>query len=49
LGAILHLTTAERLALAVELPFGVLDEVIEQLQRVRQAISSTGAARRLLH
>jgi hypothetical protein len=48
-GAILHLTTAERLALAVELPIGVLDEVIEQLHRVRQAISSTRAGRRHLH
>jgi hypothetical protein len=48
-GAILHLTTSDNLALAVELPADVLDEVIEQLQRVNRTLAAAKVGRHHLH
>ena len=46
-GAILHLTTADNIPLAVELPVAVLEEVVEQLQVVLKRVQegSSGAKR----
>ena len=46
-GAILHLTTADNVPLAVELPVAILGEVVEQLQQVLARVrgGSTGGKR----
>jgi hypothetical protein len=46
-GAILHLTTADNIPIAVELPLAILGDVVEQLQHVLKRVQegSTGAKR----
>ena len=44
-GAILHLTTADSIPLAVELPVAILREVVEQLQDVLERVQGGRAAR----
>lgn len=46
--ALLHLTTAEQIAIAVELRPELLHELIEQLQRAAEALGSRNAGR-VLH
>jgi hypothetical protein len=48
-GAILHMTTAENVAIAVELPASVLDDFVEQLRGVSEKLADTTVARRKLH
>jgi hypothetical protein len=48
-GAILHLTTADNVAIAVELPASILDSVIGELQRVSESLAGATVARRQLH
>ncbi len=45
--AILHMTTADNVPIAVELPAGLLEVVIEQLQRVSNRLKSAAPAKRL--
>jgi hypothetical protein len=46
-GAILHLTSADRVPIAVEVPAELLGEVIEQLQQVAETIGPAGPRRTL--
>ena len=46
-GAILHLTSADRVPIAVEVPAELLGEVIEQLQQVAKNIGPAGPRRTL--
>jgi hypothetical protein len=46
-GAILHLTTADRVSIAVELPAQLLGQVIEQLRRVAETVGTVSPPRRL--
>jgi hypothetical protein len=48
-GAILHLTTADNIPIAVELPIAVLGNVVEQLQHVLKRAESTESSGRRLH
>ena len=48
-GAILHLTTADNIALAVELPVAILGEVIEQLQHVLNRAQEGSRGEKRLH
>jgi hypothetical protein len=48
-GAILHLTTADNVPLAVELPVGALGYLIEQLQDVMKRARREAGGRRRLH
>jgi hypothetical protein len=48
-GALLHLTTADRIPLAVELPAALLDQVVEQLQRVAATLDGATRANTRLH
>ena|ERR1700704_6184644 len=46
-GAILHLTSTDRVPIAVEVPAELLGEVIEQLQRVAETVGPAGPRRTL--
>ena len=46
-GAILHLTTADRVSIAVELPAQLLGQVIEQLRRVAETVGTVSPPRHL--
>jgi hypothetical protein len=48
-GAILHLTTADNVAVAVELPASVLDSVIGELQLVSESLAGATVPRQQLH
>ena len=48
-GAILHLTTADHIPLAVELPVAVLEEVVEQLQDVLSRLQGRSSGGKRLH
>jgi hypothetical protein len=48
-GAILHLTTADSIPIAVELPVGVLGDVVEQLQHVLKRAESKESSGKRLH
>jgi hypothetical protein len=48
-GAILHLTTADNIPLAIELPVAVLGEVVEQLQDVLSRLQSRSSGGKRLH
>jgi hypothetical protein len=48
-GAILHLTTADNIPIAVELPVALLGEVADQLRRVLESRRSVGDGGRRLH
>ncbi len=48
-GAILHLTTADRIPIAVEVPAALLGDVVEQLQRVATTLGSAAPAGKRLH
>jgi hypothetical protein len=48
-GAILHLTTADGVAIAVELPGAILDDVANQLQHIGDGLTAAKSARRHLH
>jgi hypothetical protein len=48
-GAILHLTTADNVPLAVELPVGALGYLIEQLQDVMKRARGEAGGRKRLH
>jgi hypothetical protein len=48
-GAILHLTTADNIPLAVELPAAILGEVVEQLQHVLKRVQGGSGSGKRLH
>ncbi len=48
-GAILHLTTADRIPLAVELPTTILAETVAQLQQLLASLDRGGRAAKRLH
>lgn len=48
-GAILHLTTADRIPIAVELPARLLADIVQQLQNVLDRQNDSAAERRQLH
>jgi len=48
-GAILHLTTADNIPIAVELPITLLGAVADELRRVLESRRSVGDGRRQLH
>ena len=48
-GAILHLTTADNIPLAVELPVAVLEEVVEQLQVVLKRMQGGSSGGKRVH
>jgi hypothetical protein len=48
-GAILHLTTADNVPIAVELPVALLGEVAEQSQRVLESIQGATPPKERLH
>lgn len=48
-GAILHLTTADHIPLAVELPVAILEEVVEQLQDVLSRLQGRSSGGKRLH
>ena len=47
--ALLHLTTADNVPIAVQVPAALLEGVAEQLQRVLDSLRSAAAARKRLH
>jgi hypothetical protein len=48
-GAILHLTTADSIPLAVELPAAILGEVVEQLQDALKRVQGGSNGDKRLH
>jgi hypothetical protein len=48
-GAILHLTTADSIPVAVEVPAALLGDVVEQLQRVVASLGGATPAKKRLH
>jgi hypothetical protein len=48
-GAILHLTTADNIPLAIELPVALLREVVEQLQHVLERVQGGSSGGKHLH
>jgi hypothetical protein len=48
-GVILHLTTADRIPIAVEVPAALLGDVVAQLQLVLESLPSTATIRKHLH
>lgn len=48
-GAILHLTTADEIPIAVEMPVAILEEMARQLRRVLENLQAASPAARRLH